>query len=152
MNFQYGGMASAESQKNILSSTARAFLAGLALAGACTAAMAAINPIPGVDIIVKKNPGGHVIVTATSDRSGHFTARVTEPGEYTVTTACRQPSACRAHTLSINGGGLVKSGGGTMPYSFTVTARNPVVLTGQIMGKDDGAANPNTRAAISTTR
>ncbi|MBI2260780.1 MAG: carboxypeptidase regulatory-like domain-containing protein [Caulobacterales bacterium] len=59
------------------------------------------EPIPGIDIVVRKNPGGLAVVAATSGRDGRFSARVQlEPGEYQVSTACRARTACPAHELS----------------------------------------------------
>jgi hypothetical protein len=39
------------------------------------------NPIPGVDIIVKKNPGGIIVFTGQTGRDGKFTAKL-EEGTY----------------------------------------------------------------------
>lgn len=44
-------------------------------------ALAAINPIPGVDVIVKKNPGGTAF-TVKTDKNGRFTVSGLTPGEY----------------------------------------------------------------------
>ena len=44
-------------------------------------ASAASNPIPGIDIIVRKNPGS-VSLTATSDKSGHFAFANLKAGKY----------------------------------------------------------------------
>lgn len=60
--------------------------------------MAINDPIPGVDIIVKKNPRG-IKVTLPSDASGKFSLRLQEAGNYTVSTVCRQPS-CASHTIT----------------------------------------------------
>jgi len=75
----------------------RAALAVLALVLAATGAMASETPIPGVDIIVRKKPGGSAIVVATTDASGKFTARLAEPGNYSLSTACRLKSPCAAY-------------------------------------------------------
>lgn len=65
------------------------------------------EPIPGVDVKLGKNPGGQVIVVATTDREGRFSAQVrVESGEYAVTTACAPPRPCRPNrllTLSVDG-------------------------------------------------
>ena len=60
---------------------------GLALAAGLvvttTSALAIDNPIPGVDIIVKKHPGGTVVQTRTDER-GNFTIGALTPGEYSI--------------------------------------------------------------------
>lgn len=61
----------------------RASLACAALALSSTAAMAAIDPIPGVDIIVQKNPGG-TIVHIQTDANGTLTLRNLAPGDYVI--------------------------------------------------------------------
>src|SRR5665213_1142106 len=48
----------------------RAALICTALALSTTVATAAIDPIPGVDIIVKKNPGGSVVIQTHTDANG----------------------------------------------------------------------------------
>jgi len=53
------------------------------LAVTTTTAFAIDNPIPGVDIIVKKHPGGIVVQTKT-DARGNFTIGTLAPGEYEI--------------------------------------------------------------------
>jgi hypothetical protein len=107
-----------------------------------TAAMAASDPIPGVDIIVHKNPGGTVVVIGhVSKKSGRFSVQVKEPGQYTISTACKQ-SACSPYKVSINRIRAVPEGGAADASSvplkhgtggnFTVGNNAPVVLSGQI--------------------
>jgi hypothetical protein len=48
---------------------------------AAPVAAMAINPIPGVDVIVKKKPGGTVVRTK-SDGSGSFSLDTLAPGNY----------------------------------------------------------------------
>jgi len=61
----------------------RAALACAVLAIMGTAALAANNPIPGVDIVVKKHPGGNSL-TATTDANGQVVLKGLEPGDYEV--------------------------------------------------------------------
>ena len=49
-----------------------------------TAAFASPNPIPGVDIIVKKNPGGQAVMRTKTDAKGEFTIKDLPPGAYTI--------------------------------------------------------------------
>lgn len=76
----------------------------LAVSGA---AVSPGEPIPGVDVKLGKNPGGSVIVVATTDREGRFSARVrVERGEYAVSTACAPRQTCPANrqlTLTVDG-------------------------------------------------
>ncbi|MDP1914245.1 hypothetical protein [Brevundimonas sp.] len=58
------------------------------------------NDIPGIDIIVRKKPGGVAMPAGTSGRNGRFSVRVrVERGEYEVTTACRPRTPCPRHRL-----------------------------------------------------
>ena len=105
-----------------------------------------IEPIPGVDIIVKKKPGGGIVVVATTDREGRFSGRFAEPGDYTISFACRAKAPCPrfAATLAANGQPLKSSE--AMTYDLTVGGE-PVVLTGTVAALDAHAAAPATDAA-----
>jgi len=105
---------------------------GLALALSSSAAQAAINPIPGVDIIVRSKPGGIVVGNAITDKQGRFSVMVREPGQYTLSTDCRQTACQKARppftftstpTLKPNGNGT---------YDFTVGEDGPFVVSGVI--------------------
>lgn len=64
-------------------------------------AQAINNPIPGVDIIVEKNPGGGALVVGQTGRDGWFRGPVrVETGEYQVTAACPPRRMCRAFRLT----------------------------------------------------
>jgi uncharacterized protein YaiE (UPF0345 family) len=86
--------------------------------------------IKQVDIIVKKNPGGTVVAIGhVSKKSGKFSVQVKEPGQYTISTACKQ-SACPSYRVLIKASGVpLKHGTGG---NFTVGNNAPVVLSGQI--------------------
>jgi len=117
-------------------------LTALALSIA-TPMQAAINPIPGVDVIVKKNPHGIRSVVATTDRSGRFTGRVTEPGQYTVFIVCKT-EPCPHFTVSLSASGKVLKANKDRTYDLTVEDRKPVILTGQVLGPAEAAiAIPN---------
>ncbi len=49
-----------------------------------TGAFAIDNPIPGVDIVVKKNPGGIVVAKTQTDAKGQVVLKDLLPGSYTV--------------------------------------------------------------------
>jgi len=105
---------------------------GLALALSSSAAQAAINPIPGVDIIVRSKPGGIVVGNAITDKQGRFSVMVREPGQYTLSTACRQTACQKARPLFTftSTPPLKPNGNGT--YDFTVGADGPFVVSGVI--------------------
>lgn len=62
----------------------RAALICIALALSTTVAMATNDPIPGVDIIVEKNPGGSVVIQTHTDANGSLTLRGLAPGDYVI--------------------------------------------------------------------
>ncbi len=62
----------------------RAALACAALALSTTAATATNDPIPGVDIIVQKNPGGTIVIQTHTDSNGSLTLRGLAPGDYVI--------------------------------------------------------------------
>ena len=66
----------------IFSRIAQAYVA-LALIVSATPVLAANDPIPGVDIIVRKNPGNNLVVQTHTDATGKFTASLA-PGRYTL--------------------------------------------------------------------
>ena len=149
MNDQYGRTANTAGKKEIPSSAALALAVGLALAFSGAAAMAYGEPIPGIDIIVQKNPNppGPISVVVPN-QSGNFSLRLTERGDYTVSTACQLQGGCLPHKLSAElkpgaGGepsiiailiGLLlpaqKASAGGTTFDFTVGDRG-VVLSGQ---------------------
>ncbi len=81
MNHPYGPTANTAGKKENRLSAARALVVGLVLAFSGEAAWATINPVPGVDIVVRKNPGG-IPVSATTDSGGTYKFIGLAPGEY----------------------------------------------------------------------
>lgn len=150
MNESHGCTANAAEGKFRRSSAALALVVWLALLLTGPAALAIGEPIPGIDIVVKKNPGGIPVVVPIDD-SGKFSLRLKEPGNHTISTACRQPSGCLPHKLS----GALKPGTDGEPsiiailiglilpaqkasadgtsYTFTVGDRG-IFLNGQFQG------------------
>ena len=47
-------------------------------------AYATIDPIPGIDIVVRKNPGGVIVARTQTNAKGTFVLKELAPGEYTV--------------------------------------------------------------------
>jgi hypothetical protein len=59
------------------------------------------NPIPGVDIIVRKNPGGTAMVVGSVGSNGAFRGEIKLPaGSYIIYTACSPRVRCRANELA----------------------------------------------------
>jgi hypothetical protein len=131
MNDRSGRSASSAKGKKMRKSATLLLAVGLALALTGPAAMAAGEPIPGVDIIVKKKPPKTTIVVPV-DASGTFSVRLKEPGNYTVSTACRA-GGCPPVALSINvaGQALQPGADGAASYDFSV-GQDGLDLGGQI--------------------
>lgn len=62
--------------------------AAVSVAMLATPATATVAPIPGIDIIVRKKPGGIAMVHEVTDMRGGFTVRLKAAGRYTLSTAC----------------------------------------------------------------
>jgi hypothetical protein len=78
----------------------RAAIASLLALGLFSAtAWASTEPIPGVDVIVRKNPGGNAI-TVTTDKTGTFTFAGLAAGNYTLSITLRQAKAIISTTRS----------------------------------------------------
>jgi hypothetical protein len=159
-------------EKSMTSNSKRIALAGLAvgLLLSCSLAMAAIDPVPGVDIIVKKNPGP-IVATVPTEKSGKFSMEVKESGDYTVSTSCRGlPCAAGQHIKQLKRAGKPLKPGADGSYSFSVAKSGVVIISGTVPGiSDQGAAggltsyknakekgggpiNPGPPPAISTSR
>ena len=61
-----------------------------------SAAWAAGEPVPGIDIILKTNPYGIVIADSTTDAKGEFTIKYLVAGRYTILLGSRNPDAAKA--------------------------------------------------------
>lgn len=77
-----------------------AILATMAL-GAATASLAGSELIPGIDIIVRKDPGGSAMVVGTVGANGAFggSAKLIA-GNYIIHTACSRGVRCASHQLT----------------------------------------------------
>ena len=109
---------------------------GLILFTAPAMAQTAANPIPDVNIIVKKDPGGSALVVGQSGRDGWVSSRVrVERGEYQVSAACpprRQCPAFRLASVSIDGRAVIPSARGE--FIFSVGSRiAQVVLRASVL-------------------
>ncbi len=120
----------------------RRLLIAVGLLGIPTIALAANDPIPGVDIIVKKDcrprecPPG---IAANTDSHGRFTARIAEPGSYQIWSDCRSrraPRPCPARTLTLRATGAEPRRAADGSYTVTVPRGRAVVLTGMVRTPD----------------
>lgn len=107
-------------------------LAGLALALSASTAWGLGEPIPGVDIIVKENPGGKAMVLASSDASGRFSGRVAKAGQYDVSIVCRR-APCGPFTVQMKASNDMLKAGANMTYVLSVEGREPVTLSGMVL-------------------
>lgn len=93
----------------------------LAIGLACwsPAALAAIDPIPGVDIIVKKNPGG-IAFTVRTNAKGDYQLKQLPPGDYEI---CFAGQPCKTVLVGTDGGykGSIK-----LPAKAADNAKSPL--------------------------
>ena len=61
-----------------------AALCAVAFVVACVPSTFASNPIPGIDVVVKKQPAGSAIAKATTDAKGEITIKELPAGRYTI--------------------------------------------------------------------
>jgi hypothetical protein len=61
-----------------------------------SAAFAAGERVPGIDIVLKTNPHGIVIADGTTDAKGEFTIKYLVAGRYTILLGSRNPDAAKA--------------------------------------------------------
>jgi hypothetical protein len=109
----------------------------MALMLPATSMQATNKPIPGIDIVVKKHPGypPTLVVVASSDAQGHFTAKITEAGQYTLSLACKKPP-CAKFTAVISADGKVLKANADGTYEIVVESKKPVTVTGEIATVD----------------
>jgi hypothetical protein len=136
-----------------LSSKLRAFyLAVAALVLSTTAAMATNEPIPGVDIIVKKDPGGLIVQKGSTSPTGQVTFSNLLPGNYLIELNGNALGMALKkidpkgllHTIVVTVGlpGEKPIATSSQPYSFPVAASLAVhVAVGDLNG-DASKAKP----------
>ena len=120
----------------------RAALTCAALAFTSAAALAGANPIPGVDVIVKKHPIGNSIA-ATSDADGRITLKGLTPGDYEITISGKTlivtmdklaPAAPAKKesrsSFSLGIGGFLGGGGGSSRSASPVQGAAPAKPAG----------------------
>lgn len=55
------------------------------------------NPIPGIDVVVKKKPASSAIAKGTTDAKGEVTFKDLAPGQYTVVLDPKAADAAKLH-------------------------------------------------------
>lgn len=85
----------------------------LALAMSGTAAMAANDPIPGVDVIVKSHPAGLIILRVHTDGSGRARLEGLLPGNYVLTVRDESLAAAMDRLAAPARGGGARAGVGS---------------------------------------
>ncbi|MDZ4364152.1 hypothetical protein [Brevundimonas sp.] len=74
----------------------------LLMLGTPASAQDSNNPIPGIDVVVRKQPGGGALVVGQTGRDGWLRAPIrVEPGQYQVTGACPVRRTCPAFRLAL---------------------------------------------------
>ena len=93
---------------------------GLILLTAPAMAQTINNPIPGIDIIVEKDPGGSALVVGQSGRDGWFRGSVrVQAGEYRVEGRCPPRVMCagfRLASVRVNGRQLIPNARGEFVF------------------------------------
>lgn len=97
----------------------------LVVAGA-SSAFAADVPIPGIDIIIKANPGGINIAASTTDAKGEFKIKLLAPGRYTIVLRSKDPEVAKAQSGPWNVT--------LLPVSRDPTPAKPVTYTAKAAG------------------
>jgi len=117
MNYPDSGTVSVTGKKTRFSSAALALLLGLTLALSGTAAMALGEPIPGIDIVVKKNPGGIPFTTQTGP-DGAYQIKGLAPGSYDLSVAGKRIQTITVGANRSISGTLSREPGGKASITF----------------------------------
>jgi uncharacterized protein (TIGR03437 family) len=143
-----------------------AILAGCLLAQV-SPLWAASNWVNGIDIVVKKKPGGSLVVNSQSDGAGRVRLAIADPGDYTIvatqstlptttvgltlkgnfTLAGTAPSGPLVTGPNLNGASLIAAGstgpGQEVIFSVDITVNAPVSFSGQFFADADVTASTN---------
>ena len=141
-----------------------AILAGCLLAQV-SPLWAASNWVNGIDIVVKKKPGGSLVVNSQSDGAGRVRLAIADPGDYTIvatqstlptttvgltlkgnfTLAGTAPSGPLVTGPNLNGASLIAAGstgpGQEVIFSVDITVNAPVSFSGQFFADADVTAS-----------
>lgn len=174
MNYPDSGTVTATGKSTRFSSAARALVVGLALVLPGAAALAINDPIPGVDIIVKKNPGPSGPISAPTGADGAYQFKGLAPGKYDLFVGGQ-----RVQTINVGANrsisGVLSSDGGKASITFNgqvgvvpdlpsaiVTTRSNIKRPGKAVVDDAAPDGPQGVAAegsnikatgnVSTTR
>ena len=104
-----------------------AALCSLALAVVpVSGAWASNDPIPGIDVIVRKEPDHRIVVQTTTDARGGFDVKELAPGRYTILLGSKNPEAAKAKS----GTWIVA----LLPVSREPSPAKPLSFTGKALG------------------
>ena len=137
MNYPDSSTVNTTAKKIRFSSATLALIVGLALLLPGAAALAIGEPIPGIDIVVRKNPGGNII-NAPTGSDGTYQLQGLAPGNYDLSVGGK-----RVQTLRVGSDGSIRG----------VLSRQPdgkasITFNGQVGVVPDGPAG----APVVTTR
>lgn len=117
-------------------STGLASLALVAALAGSAPSLAGSEPIPGVDIIVEKNPGGSKLTVGSVGRDNQFAGELRlAAGTYVIGTACKTAVRCPAHALarvSVGGKNLTADSRGVYSFSVAEGTGRPTAIRGAI--------------------
>lgn len=123
MNYLDSDQVSGKGEKSRFPYATRALIVGLALLLPSVAALAINNPIPGVDIIVKKNPSGIQITTPTG-ADGAYKLEGLASGSYDLFVAGQRVQTITVGNQGSISGMLSREPDGTASISVIGTASN----------------------------
>lgn len=107
--------------------------------------VAQVNPIPGVGIVVKKNPGGGASRGVISDAAGSFSLSALNDGDYELFVDIPGLYMAGTYSFSIAGGSVVNGLDFTVG-SYSIHPNNSVVTSvspTKVLGHDFVKASPN---------
>jgi hypothetical protein len=143
MNYPDSDTVTTPGKKTRFSSAALALIVGLALAFSGSAALAIGEPIPGIDIVVKKNPGG-IPVTAPTETDGAYQFKGLAPGKYDLSVGGK-----RVQTLSVGSDGVIKGElNKQSDGTASITFNGQVGVVPDLPGAPVNVIRSNKRAAI----
>lgn len=103
------------------------------------------NPIPGIDIIVQKDPGGSALVVGQSGPDGWFRGPVrVEAGEYEIRATCaprRQCPAFRLTSVRINGRMIAPNARGQFVFPVGSSVGTQVRVEARVLAQPASSAN-----------
>lgn len=121
-----------------------------------SSAFASNNPIPGIDVVVQKQPGGSIVARTTTDAKGEFTVKELPAGRYIIQVSGKglEPAKLApavligvlAFTKDGKPGRLqnyqAKPGNNSFQVDFVAPEGQPLTYKGTVTIPDGGPAGP----------